>query len=277
MNAVESVIKRVKSRAGLSSESALVKAFRPAYDAMLRTLYGRKGIKREIHGEEAIFLKPQHRACAEDAEPKVFAALKERAKAGGVVLDIGANVGVYSLLMARWVGPTGKVYAFEPAPQTLQDLRDHVAINKMSKHIEVVDQAVSDQKGEAVFYAHSTSGENSLNPGFAKRLSEAQAVKVPVTTVDEFCEKNKIAPTLLKIDVEGFEIHVLRGAQETLLRHRPSLVIEMHPMFWKEIGVTIEEIRIFFSKLDYRITPLEGQSPLSEFGHIALDPPKAHL
>jgi FkbM family methyltransferase len=272
MNAVESIIKRVKSGAGLSGESVLVKAFRPAYDAALQALYGRKGIKREIHGEEAIFLKPQHRACSEDAEPKVFAALKERTKQGSVVLDIGANVGVYSLLMARWVGPSGKVYAFEPAPQTLQDLRAHVAMNKMSERIEVVGQALSDQKGEAVFYAHSVSGENSLNPGFAKRLSEAQALKVPVTTVDDFCESNNIAPTLLKIDVEGFEFHVLRGAQKTLFRHRPSLVIEMHPMFWKEIGVTVEALHETFSKLNYRIMPLEEQSPLSEFGHIALDP-----
>jgi FkbM family methyltransferase len=272
MNAVESVIKRVKSGARLSGESVLVKAFRPAYDAVLQTLYGRKGIKREIHGEEAIFLKPRHRACSEDAEPKVFAALKERAKQGSIVLDIGANVGVYSLLMARWVGPVGRIYAFEPAPQTLRDLRAHVAMNKMNEQIEVVDRAVSDQKGEAIFYAHNTSGENSLNPGFAKRLSEAQAVKVPVTTVDQFCEANNLAPKLLKIDVEGFELHVLRGARETLLRYRPSLVIEMHPMFWKEIGVTVEEVHETFSKPNYRITPLEGQSPLSEFGHIALDP-----
>lgn len=272
MNALESAVRKAKQGLGLSSRSPLVKAVRPAYDTLLNAMYGRAGIERRIHGEPPLRLRPQYRAVGEDCEPTVFAALKSGANAGGVVLDVGANIGMYSLLMARWVGESGHVYAFEPAPEPLQALREHVSLNDLSDRIEVIGQAVSDASGEATFYAHASNGENSLNPDYAKRVSVAEAVRVPVTTIDEFCRDREIRPTLLKIDIEGFEFHALHGAAETLSKYRPTVIIELHPHIWPEIGLTSEQAVAILLELNCRMVALDGQAePLAQFGHVRLE------
>lgn len=271
MNALEIAVRKVKHGLGLSSESRLVRGVRPAYDAVLRTVYKDKGLARSFHGEPPLFLRPECRACSEEGEEVVGTALKRLAQTGGVVLDIGANIGVYSMLCARWTGSSGRVWAFEPAPATLALLRDHIGMNGLAERIEVVAQAVSEEVGEAVFYTHDFSGENSLNPGFAGRVAEAATVRVPVTTVDEFCQTRKIAPTLIKIDVEGYELQVLRGARETIRRYQPALLIEMHTHLWSELNIHQEEVTAFVAELPYTLTPLEGQDPFREFGHILLE------
>lgn len=273
MNAIESVVRKAKLGLGLSSTSPLVRAVRPAYDSLLNVVYGRAGIERQIHGEPPLRLRPQYRAVGEDFEPSVFAALNSSAHAGGVVLDIGANIGMYSLLMARWVGETGHVYAFEPAPEPLQALRDHVSLNNLSDRIEVIGQAVSNASGEATFYAHAANGENSLNPDYGKRVLVAEAVRVEVITIDDFCRENEIKPTLLKIDIEGFEFHALRGAVETLSKYRPTVIIEMHPHIWPELGLSREDAASILQELNCRAICLDGQAdPLAEFGHVVLEP-----
>lgn len=272
MNALESAVRKAKRGLGLSSNSPLVKAVRPAYDTLLKAMYGRAGIERRIHGEPPLRLQPQYRAIGEDCEPEVFAALKSGTHPGGVVLDVGANIGMYSLLMARWVGDGGRIYAFEPAPEPLRALREHVALNNFSDRIEVIGQAVSDVSGEATFYAHASNGENSLNPDYAKRVAVAEAVRVPITTIDDFCRHRGIRPTLLKIDIEGFEFHALRGAVETLSQYRPTVIIELHPHIWPEIGLTREQAAAILLELNCRAVALDGQAdPLAQFGHVMLE------
>jgi FkbM family methyltransferase len=174
--------------------------------------------------------------------------------------------------MARWAGETGRVYAFEPAPEPLQALRDHVTLNELADRIEVIGQAVSDVCGEATFYAHTSSGENSLNAEHAKRVLAAEAVRVEVTTIDDFCRQGEIRPTLIKIDIEGFEFHALRGAAETISKYRPIIIIELHPHIWPEIGLSRTDAELVLNELNYRAVPLDGQTdPLVEFGHVALE------
>ena len=274
MNTLETTVRKLKQGLGLSSESAIVRGVRPAYDALLQAAFGKKGLARAMHGEPPLYLQPECRAYDETAEPEVFQTLKRLAQATrGDILDVGANVGVYSMLLARWAGPAHRVYAFEPAPRTVQLLRDHIALNGLTAQVMPVAQAVSDECGEATFYAHELSGESSLNAGYAGRVKEAEAVRVPVTTVDKFCQEHSIAPKLIKIDVEGYDLHALRGALGTLTQHQPALVVEMHPMHWAEVGVTAQEIAQFIQALPYTVTPLENQAaPLAEFGHILLEP-----
>lgn len=273
MKTFETAIRKIKHGMGFTSDSGTVKFLRPIYDLLLKIIYKGAGVERKIHGEQAIRLNPRYRSITENSEPTVFEYLKSHAQSGGIVLDIGANVGVFSLLMARWVGEAGQVYAFEPAPESLRALHNHVQLNQLSERIMVVGQAVSDMVGEATFYAHSYNGENSLNSGHRQRVPTARAVRVPVTTVDAFCAAECVAPTLLKIDIEGFEWHALRGAKETLARYRPNVLVEVHPMNWAEIGESPETAAETLQWLGYRAVPLEGQAnPLTEFGHVVLEP-----
>jgi len=274
MNALEIAILKMKLSLGLTSQSPIIRKVRPAYDALLRTVYGDRGVARSFHGEAPLFLRLECRAISEEGDKGdglSCAILKRLARPGGVVLDVGANIGVYSMLFARWGGSAGRVFAFEPAPSTLELLRAHLRLNQLEAQVEVVAQAVSDKVGEAVFYTHSFSGENSLNPVFSARGDIASSVRVPVTTLDQFCQARNLAPTLIKIDVEGFELQVLQGARETILRHRPALVVEMHTHIWPDIKVRPEAMAALLGELPYTVTPIEGQDPLREYGHVLLE------
>src|SRR5260370_42647177 len=104
MNALETFIRTAKCSLGLSRHFALIGLFRPGYDFLLNILYRSKGLERTILGEEPVRVLPFYRSISEEAEAQVFAALKSRTRPGDVVLDIGANIGLFSLVMARWVG-----------------------------------------------------------------------------------------------------------------------------------------------------------------------------
>jgi len=210
---------------------------RPFYDAMLRAAYGRSGLARRVHGEAPIRILPRYRSISETGEPEVFQALKALVKPGHLILDIGANVGVYSLLMARWVGEAGRVIAFEPAPESAAALKQHLALNRLSDRVEVVESAIADRSGQTEFFAATYNGENSMNPAFGSRVVSARKVTVPVTTIDDFCAHHQIAPDLIKIDIEGYEFHAVRGALRTLAEHHPNIVMELHPAIWPQIGV----------------------------------------
>ncbi len=271
MNPLESAVRRVKSSVGLTSQSRLVVAVRPVYDMLLNTFYGNRGLERVINGSEVVRVRPSQRYAEEGYEPAVFDCIKSRLKPGAVVLDIGAHIGLSSILMSRWVGPTGRVYAFEPTKQTRTILEDHLRLNDMEKTVTVVPKAVSDQCGKATFYTYADSPEATLSTQHG-RLPGATAQEVEVTTVDAFCGETNVKPEFIKLDIEGFEFHALRGARETLRACNPAIVVEFHPMNWPEIGITPEAARAELADLGYRAVALEGQQdPYAQHGHVILD------
>jgi FkbM family methyltransferase len=227
---------------------------------------------RVLHGQETIRIRPAHRNAAEDYEPRVFDYLKKRIQPGDVVFDVGAHVGLFTVLLARWVGPSGHVFAFEPTPVTRAALTDHLNLNEVANRVTVCPLAVSDKEGKSFVYTVSNSPENTLSPVHG-RLTNARAIPIEMTTIDAFCASGKICPNLIKIDIEGFELHALRGSKQTLIKHRPVIVVETHPMNWPEIGVTSDQVTKLLRELNYRLMPLDGQTdPLVEYGHVACEP-----
>ena len=254
------------------SRSPLVARMRPAYDSLLNFCYGRRGLVRLINGQDRVRIRPAHRYAAENYEPAVFDYLKRHVQPGMVVFDVGAHVGLFTVLLARWVGPTGRVFAFEPAPLTRAALTDHLALNDLAGRVTVCPLAVSDQEGSAFLYMVSNSPENTLSAAHS-RLPQARGAPVSVTTIDAFCASSCLVPDLIKIDIEGFEIHALRGARQTLARQRPIVLVEMHPMNWPEIGVAPRHSEQLLGELNYRLRPLDGQAdPLMEYGHVVWEP-----
>src|SRR5262245_14277193 len=259
MSSLETTVRHFKAKLGLISASPFVAAARPVYNLVLNTVYARRGLARVINGEEMIRVRPAHRYATEDYELSVFARLKRCVQPGAVILEVGAHVGLFTIVLARWAGPSGHIYAFEPAPRTRAALKDHLALNRVAGMVTVVPEAVSDAVGTAAFYLVSSSPENTLSQTHT-RLPTAGAIEVPVTTIDAFCAARHIVPTLIKIDIEGFEFHALRGAIETLVRHRPVTVVEVHPMNWPEIGVCRDQAAALLAELGYRAIPLNGQT-----------------
>jgi FkbM family methyltransferase len=272
MNALETTVRKIKAWTGLHSASSLVTTTRPAYHFLLNTLYGRRGLVRVINGDLRVYVRPIHRYADEDYEPSVYTHLKSLVKPGAVVLDVGAHVGLFTILLAHLVTSKGRVFAFEPTPATHAALSDHLKLNNVADRVEVVREAISDAVGEAPFHTVQYSPENTLNTVHS-RLGSSEQVLVPVTTIDAFCEARKIKPTLIKIDIEGYEWHALRGAKETLSRYRPDVLVEVHPMNWAEIGESLESAFRTLKFLGYSAIPLEGQTdPLNEYGHVMLVP-----
>jgi FkbM family methyltransferase len=156
------------------------------------------------------------------AEPAMQRFLAERVRPGDVVLDLGANVGFFTLTAAALTGAGGHVIAYEPLPRNVAALRANIAVNRLS-YVEVVEAAVSDRDGEAILNINESDQEASLVHAATKRR-----VIVRTVTVDAEMRRLGLTPDLIKIDVEGAEEDAVRGMLVTLRRARPVIVCEMH-------------------------------------------------
>ena len=154
--------------------------------------------------------------CLGTTEPVVQDALADALEPGGVCYDLGANVGFFTLIAAKAVGNRGRVYAFEPAPETAAELRANVELNSLD-YVEVIEAAVSDSVGEATL---AEDGDN-----LRAQLSADGEVTVSTVALDALDLR---PPDFIKIDVEGAERQALEGMRQTIDRRQPTILLEMH-------------------------------------------------
>lgn len=138
--------------------------------------------------------------------------LLRQVRPGDVVVDVGANVGLYTVFLAHAVGPSGHVYAFEPEPRNFDLLCQNVALNRLSQ-VTTVNQAVSDRTGKAVLHLSKTHG--ALHRMHPSRLCR-QTLEVDCVRLDDFFNDPRQRVNLVKLDIEGHEYHALRGMQRVL-------------------------------------------------------------
>lgn len=173
-------------------------------------------------------------------------------KKGDVVIDVGAFVdGWYTLFPAALVGEEGHVYSFEPAPEYYKRLKENIALNKL-KNITLVKKGVYDKAKTLSFYV--AEGRSSLLKEQAESYKKTAAPKVTIQTVtlDSFITFNKIKKvSFIKVDVEGVEMNVLRGAIKTLKRMHPNLIIEIVDEQLKLGGSSKKEVITFLENLGY--------------------------
>jgi len=258
---------RVSQRLG--RDSALVQYLRPAYE---RLLDRRGGFERTVNGRETFFIDPQYRGLfPETYEPTVCDYLREHVKAGDVCLDVGAHVGIYALCLARWSNPGGRVFAFEPNPETRGVLENNLRRNPEGYRVEVVPEGVSDHTGQATFFAAGIEGFSRLGEANQERRQEHRSFQVPITTIDDFCTERDIRPDWILVDIEGYEVAALRGARETILSCGSRIVVEMHPFLWGSAGTSRATFEKLLSDYGLRAVALSGQRDIwSENGQVAL-------
>lgn len=138
---------------------------------------------------------------------------------GATVLDLGSNVGFYTLLAAELVGSSGRVYAFEPVQRNVEFLRRHITLNKLT-NVTVIEAAICEQTGRRRFQFHESAAMG--------HLSDGGQTEVSTVTLDDFVFRWGATPNSVKIDVEGAEFSVLQGAREMLSQHRPALLLATH-------------------------------------------------
>ena len=219
---------------------------------VLRTMPG-DHLTSRLPGGERVRVDPAYRHLGWNAEE--YAAFKGCTRRGATVLDVGANVGAYTVLFAQWVGSRGRVYAFEPASASRAGLVRHVAINGLADRVTVRPEAVAAATGRQRFVDVATHGDNRLTTA-----SDAGAVDVPVISIDEFCRVANVRLDVIKIDVEGAELDVLRGARETIAQRGPalSLFVELHPSAWPALGITRADVESELRRQHLTLEPLPG-------------------
>jgi FkbM family methyltransferase len=224
-----------------------------AYHSVLMMQTGGRGLACRLPHGEVIHALPRHRHLSWN--PAEYEAFRAAVRPGAVALDIGANVGAYSLLLGQWVGPAGRVFAFEPAPEIFDGLRRHVALNDLSAVVTPIAAAAGARTATSRLIVAGTVGESRLA---SARDRDAATVEVALTTIDRFCSERALLPDFIKVDVEGFELDVLRGARETIRRAGPGLAlfVEMHPSVWPLVGVSREEILAELESQSLEIVPL---------------------
>lgn len=152
-----------------------------------------------------------------------FDLYKDFAMPDSVAVDVGANLGIHSLVLSYYVGARGKVFSFEPNVFVYRRMLDVLRENKISNVI-LSDKGVGDSIGTKYFNLN----ERDFNIGKA-HVSEKRGQTIEMTTLDYELKSSKLPVSLIKIDVEGYELKVLKGATETLIIHKPFLVCEFNP------------------------------------------------
>jgi len=196
--------------------------------------------------------------------------IEKNLKPGDVCIDVGANIGLYSLTMSKIVGKDGKVFSFEPSSKTFGILQQNIKINSI-KNIVANQMGVSDKVGSADFFVTLQSGLAGL--GNTGRGTVVQKETVKLVTLDKYFEGQNIDKVnFLKIDVEGFEGQVLKGA-ERLLRAQDDLkiMVELDEKNFKSFGFDVADSIRFLNSLGYTgwqinreektITKIEGVNP----------------
>lgn len=149
---------------------------------------------------------------------------------GSVVFDVGAGVGLYSIVLSSRI-ERSSFYAFEPNPATRERLHSSIALESRAAQISVLPMALGDHTRTQPFFISSQAGRSSLRAFNAERgggVVHAE-IEVPCSTVDALVESGQCPPPdALKIDVEGYEYEVICGAERTIERHLPRIYFESH-------------------------------------------------
>lgn len=159
-------------------------------------------------------------------EPEIQNMLREHLAAGMTFYDVGANIGFFSMLAARLVGPSGRVVAFEADPENASRLREHAERNAFS-WLTVEQKAVWSESGSVSFARCDPATSPDRGLGSVVPSDGNGAITVEAVSLDD-CTSRFPAPDVVKCDVEGSEVDVFRGAQRVLMEKRPLVVCEMH-------------------------------------------------
>ena len=209
-----------------------------------RRIKTRHGFLMDLNLQDWI---PQDIYIMGDFEPATSTVAKKLLRKGDVVVDVGANIGYFSLLFSRCVGTDGHVYSFEPVPQLASSIRKNADLNQY-KQITLSNLALSDHSGQARFYVgpEDNSGLSSLR----QPRGSSGTLDVTLARFDDiFSDSENIA--LVKIDVEGAELAVLRGMNEYLRSKHPYILIEVTNRFLKEMGDSEQNLLAYMQDLGY--------------------------
>ncbi len=181
--------------------------------------------------------------------------IKKEIHSGDVVLDIGAHIGYYTLQFANLVGPTGKVYAFEPEPKNFELLKKNVQINKHD-NVVLIQKIVSDKDGIVEFFI---SKFDSIGNKLFKSNEAGSSIKIESTTLDEYFKDLKKKIDFIKMDIQGGEGKAILGMKNLLKENKNLKIIqEWWPDALKQNNTNPEDHLKFLQHIGYKIYEIDG-------------------
>lgn len=193
-------------------------------------------------------------------EPECTRIFKQELAEGMKVMDIGANIGYYTLIEAQIIGTSGKIYAIEPDPENFKLLKSNVEMNSYADRVQLYNMAVGDEAGgtflEISDYSNARKIARSLN------WTRHKYVKTEMTTVDEFLRDKDV--DFIRMDVEAFEYYIIKGMARTLNKDKPlKLFIEVHPkairrFYGESVDAMLENLSLANFKLKYLVKKVLG-------------------
>lgn len=172
---------------------------------------------------------------------------------GSVAIDAGANFGSISVPISKKLGDAGKLYSFEMSKVMADRLKRNLQQNKCS-NVEVINAALSETVGESVYFNEPEFSEK-INFGDIRINKENNGSQVETVTIDSLDITDTVS--FIKVDCQGYDLKVMKGARNTIQKHKPVVVFEWEVDMSAIFGDTIEDVFDFFSTLDYEVTKIE--------------------
>jgi FkbM family methyltransferase len=189
--------------------------------------------------------------------------LRYALRPGDTAIDIGANFGLYAYHLSRTVGPTGKVYCFEPIPFTARTFRLIARALRFRANVELINKGASEKTVRATFTVPVMTtgaisaglvhmGRNDERDGKEKKANFAtKQVECETVAIDEYLPDLRDV-ALVKCDIEGADLYAMRGMKRILEKHKPPVMIEIGPWYLEGFGLKVEDVTTFFGELGYR-------------------------
>lgn len=230
---------------------------------LFRIAHGFRGYPKEIDGIH-FRVDESLRRFGNGGEDAVQEVLKAHLGPDDLYVDVGANYGLHAILAAHLVGENGRVIAFEPVPANLKLLLRNMHLNGFAARCQIFPVALTANGGSEV--------EMTIEPGLSPAASLAEnfagkKIRVPTRTLDECLADRGEVPALIKIDVEGAEHEVLKGATKTLLKG-PVLLVEVHNFALPSFNSSPEALRDYLATFGYEEERIsEMKSHLGQYFH----------
>ena len=221
----------------------------------LQTNYAEVFGNKLFLSKKGLGLSVSHYGTYEELEAKI---MEEKIETGNIVVDIGANIGLHTLNMARIVGNAGQVFAFEPDPSNFEILKKNVKINNY-KNIILEQKAVGDKHGRTTLYQSDNPGNHRLFP--LTKQAKGQ-IQVELTSLDKYFIDSNLANKInfIKIDVEGF-FSVLKGMKNILKNSKKiKILFEFMPENTMEVGFTPIELLNYLTSNDFKLYCMDNKT-----------------
>ena len=232
----------------------MVNILRKLFRSLYYAVYGKGGKVIKINNEDYNVSAYVARGINSVIDEVPLELLVNLCRNADMVLDVGGNIGVVAMIVAKKMKPGSRMHSFEPGPGAFRYLADNARVQSGNAKITAHNYAISNENGKIQF----TDGADATTNHIADQAN-ANTVAIDAITIDWFCEKHKIAPQVIKVDIEGAEYWALEGMQQTLKNNNCRVLMEIHQTFLQEHNIDSKMFGQIIDAVGYKVYNEQGK------------------